>query len=84
MVRDQLKTWISMEVWSLPEWYSRLEIARLIGASKSPSLLKALQEKVDDGTLETFRGVDPNGRPVIKYRITEDYRERVFEGVKNG
>jgi len=82
MIRDQLHMWIGIELWHLPEWYSRSQIAKAIGATKSPSLLRALEFYVANGTLQSARFVDEHNRPVIKYRITDDYREMQFEGAK--
>lgn len=79
MVRQQLAQWIGMELWRLPEWHSRKEIAEKIGASKSPTLLKSLEEAVAAGVLQTYRTTDDHNRPVIKYKITDDYRERQLE-----
>jgi len=82
MVRQQLAQWIGVELWHLPEWYSRKEIAERIGASKSPTLLNALSEAVENGVLQTFKTLDDHNRPVIKYKITDDYRERQLEEAK--
>lgn len=82
MVRQQLMQWIGIELWKLPQWYTRKEIAEQIGASKSPTLLKALDEVVREEVLKVCRTFDDHNRPVIKYKITDDYRERQLEEAK--
>lgn len=79
MVRQQLMQWIGIELWHLPEWYSRREIAQKIGASKSPTLLKELTLFVESGVLEQHLFKDDHNRPVIKYKITDQYREDQLE-----
>lgn len=79
MIAEQLKQWIGVELWKLPEWHSRTEIAKLIGASKSPTLLSCLEQAVREGVLERVRTNDSHNRPVIKYRITDEYREGQLE-----
>lgn len=83
MVIQQLAQWIGIELWHLPEWYTRAEIAEKIGASKSPTLLKALAQAVEAGVLIQSRGLDDHNRPVIRYKISDDYREEQLEGAKN-
>jgi len=82
MVRQQLAQWIGIELWHLPEWYTRKEIAEKIGASKSPTLLNALSEAVENGVLMSVKTTDDHNRPVIKYKIADDYRERQLEEAK--
>lgn len=83
MVKQQLAQWIGIELWHLPEWYTRREIGEKIGASKSPTLINALKEAVEAGVLEWYKTIDEHNRPVIKYRITNEYREQQLEEAKN-
>lgn len=83
MIKQQLIQWIGIELWHLPEWYTRSEIAKCVGCTKSPTLLKALRELVEQGVLIQSRGLDAKNRPVIKYKILVDYREEQIEGAKN-
>lgn len=83
MVNQKLKTWVGIELWKLPNWYSRKEIAQKIGASKSPTLLKVLASAVEEGVLETWKTMDDHNRPIIKYRITDEYREQQLEEARN-
>lgn len=83
MIRDNLLMWIGMELWHLPEWRSRKEIAQAIGCSKSPSIIWALDEAVKSNILEQRMFRTDNARPVIKYRIADEYRERQIEEAKN-
>jgi len=76
MVAEQLKQWIGIEVWRLPEWRTRAQISKEIGATKSPTLIAALAEAVEAGVLESVKTIDDHNRPVIKYRITDEYREQ--------
>lgn len=82
MVRDNLVQWVGMELWKLPEWYTRKEIANAIGYKKSPSIIWALEAAVKEGVLEQRRARDGHGRPVILYRITSEYRETMIEEAK--
>ncbi len=79
LIFDQLQAWISVNLWHLPEWYTRQEMAREIGCTKSPSLINALNTCVVAGQLESQRSIDDHNRPIIKYRIDTEYRESVFE-----
>jgi len=79
MIAEQLKQWIGIELWHLPEWRSRSEIAKAIGATKSPTLLACLEKAVEEGVLERVRVNDSHNRPVIKYRIVDEYREQQLE-----
>jgi len=83
MIWQQLVQWIGVELWRLPQWYTRAEIALYIGCHKSPSLISALERAVDEGMMESIRTTDHKMRDVIKYRISDEYRERQFEGAKN-
>jgi len=83
MVKEQIVQWIGMEVWKLPEWYSRADIARLSNVSKSPTLIKVLSDLVGEGVLLSARFSDNHNRPVIRYKISNEYREDQFEGAKN-
>lgn len=82
MIRDNLDQWISLELWHLPEWYSRREIAKLIGCSKSPSLLNVLGEAVKEGKLEQAKRRDKYNRMTILYRISSAFREAVFSEIE--
>lgn len=83
MVREQLIQWVGVELWKLPEWYTRREIANKIGASKSPTLLKELSQAVEEGVFQTWKTKDSHNRPVIKYKITDNYREMMLEEAEN-
>lgn len=83
MVREQVIQWIGVEVWSLPEWYSRADIAKAAGVSKSPTLIKVLTDLVCEDVLVSARFLDSHNRPIIRYKISDDYRESQFEGAKS-
>jgi len=83
MVWDSLVQWIGVELWHLPYWFTRLEIARDIGVRKSPSLIAALKRATEEGMLVSITGKDDAGRRVIMYRICDEYRESQLEGAKN-
>jgi len=82
MVRDNLVQWVGMELWKLPEWYGRTDIALAIGVAKSPTLIRELSLAVEDGVLESRLARDSHGRVVILYRITSQYRETMIEEAK--
>lgn len=75
MIRQHLLQWIGMELWRLPEWYSRTEIAKNIGVTKSPTLIKELALFEESGILTSHKFFDDHNRPVIKYKIRDQYRE---------
>lgn len=80
-IREKLQTWLGIEVWHLPEWFSARQIGVSIQASKSPTLTNELRLMVEEGVLEK-REFREGHRPLFKYRITEDYRETVFEALE--
>jgi len=83
MLKDNLQQWLGIEVWKIPEWYTRAEIAQACGCAKSPSLLKELQVLVAQGTLVSKFDVDEKKRPVIKYKISESYRQMALHVAKH-
>jgi len=82
MLKDNLQQWLGVEVWKIPEWYTRAEIAAGCGCYKSPSLLKELQTLVEQGSLVSKLDFDEKKRPVIKYKIAENYRQMTLEQAK--
>jgi len=83
MIKDRLMTWVGVELWHLPEWYSRAEIAQKCGCSKSPSLLKELRGLVEEQVLVSRLDTDGRNRPVILYKISEGYRALQLEDAKH-
>jgi len=79
VVREHLMQWIGMELWKLPEWYSRTEIAKHIGVTKSPTLIKELALCEENGVITSRLFIDDHNRKVIKYKITDQYREDQLE-----
>jgi len=82
MLKDDLQQWLGIEVWKIPEWYTRTEIARACGCSKSPTLLWELEKLVQAGSLVMEVDYDDHGRYIIKYKIAENYRQLTLDEAK--
>jgi len=82
MLKDNLQSWLGIEVWKIPEWYTRAEIAKGCGCSKSPSLLLELEKLVKGGALVKKIDYDDHRRYVIKYKIAENYRQMKLDKAK--
>lgn len=79
MVLKRLVAALKSMAGELPFWYSRSEFARVLRVSKSPTLIKYLEQFVEEGWLDRRVVLNDRGLNQVEYCISEAYRTQEME-----